>query len=325
MKKEFPRFNREDDEFSALNSELGSLIDLEPPKIYRHNHQENASTESTPVNRAKPNNQKKKKKKQAKQPASKAKQVKRRRLKKKVRVALSVVGVLLVVSIIVAILCLKVVFLIDTIEIKGNDYYTKQQISAVLPVEKGEGLFLCDRQEATEKLCKNLPYVYNVNIERKLPKTLVVNIKETPKVYCVKNRDKTYTLLDDKFKVLELSVEKQPKNSILISKLALDKVVLGEIATITNKKIEPNITQMIKVINELGLQDEITEIYCDSAVSCHMVYEGRITINFGTISGIKDKLYSALTAIEKINDTNPNASGELSSTGGKQVYFTEGI
>jgi hypothetical protein len=54
-----------------------------------------------------------------------------------------------------------------------------------------------------------------------------------------------------------------------------------------------------------------------------MVYDGRITYKFGTTENLENKIYSALTATEKLNESNPNAKGEMTVTDVKQIYFTE--
>ena len=221
------------------------------------------------------------------------------------------------------ILSLTVLFKIQTVEISGNKIYTKQQISAVLPIEKEKNLFLADTSSAKEKLEENLPYIYNAQIKRKLPSTIIVNIEETPQVYALKTQDKTYTLFDDEFKVLETAVQKKPKKTILIKKAAIKEAIPGREAQFTNEKIKNNLKTLIDEQKRLKL-DKITELYSVDINNNYMVYDSRITIKLGTCEGLENKIYSALAAIEKLEAQNPQAQGVLNVSTGKQIYFTEG-
>lgn len=69
--------------------------------------------------------------------------------------------------------------------------------------------------------------------------------------------------------------------------------------------------------------DKITELYSTGVGNNYIVYDGRITIKLGKLDGAEDKLYAALTALDKLNTTSPNAHGEINAFSDKQIYFTE--
>jgi cell division septal protein FtsQ len=327
--------NRNTD-FNSLNRELGSF-GLEPPKRYRENQQANhyvdeiingfeptqrSARQSQQANQSRKkstkNNKKQKSLNKQQQIAYNNKKHKANKLKRKI---ITIVAVILFTIIVVAILSLTVLFKIDTIKVSGNSIYTNKQITAVLPIEKSENLFLADTKGAKEKLEENLPYVYNAEIKRKFPTTITVTITETPTVYYVKNSDKTYTLLDDNFKVIEEKATKKP-TGIRIKKAELKTATLGKTAIFTDKQKKKDLTNLIKEINSLQLEN-ITAIYSVDINNNYMVYDGRITFKLGSTDDLEDKIYSALTATDKLDSENPDASGVLTVTGDKQVYFTE--
>ena len=78
----------------------------------------------------------------------------------------------------------------------------------------------------------------------------------------------------------------------------------------------------MQTVTSLKLK-EVTAIYSESLVNNYVVYDNRITIKLGETKDIEDKLFTALTAIEKLNDTAPDAEGTLTATNSKQIYFTE--
>lgn len=315
-------------DFSSLDREIGSF-GIEPPKHYRP-----VKEETNPNQPRRQGNGGKKKQASKKRPLNKKKpqnltnqqehkkNTKKRRLKKKVRKALStaVIAILLVIVIIVALVAFA--FKIDTITVQNNKKYTNEQITAVLPIQKEKSLFLIDKDAAIKKLETNLPYVYKAEIKRKLPSTIIVNVTEPSYVFYIKNADKSYTLLDDNFKVLEANVKSKPKNSIELRKVALKTCVVGETAEFTNEKLMKTNLKLSKLILKYDLK-EISAIYCENSSSCYMVYDKRVRIKLGDTADLDDKIFSALTAMDKLNDSNPSAKGTLTSTGGKQVYFTE--
>lgn len=318
MKKEFKKPNKRSEEFNALNNELGSF-GLEPPKLYRPDQKRMVEQ---PKAKAKGKKAPQKQKTQLSNNEKHTRNSKKRKQKNKIRKAVYL-GFVCVCLVVVAVLALLAFgFKIDNIKVENSKKYTNEQIIAVLPVEKEDSLFLMDKTAAEEKLEKNLPYVYKATITRKLPSTLVVTITQPEHIFYIKNIDKSYTLLDDNFKVLEANIKKKPKNCIEIKKAALDISVVGEKGKFTDDKLEKNIIKLANSIKEYKL-DEITAIYSEGSVSNYIVYDNRIIIKLGDTSDLENKIYSALTAINKLNDSNPSAEGIMTSTGGKQVYFTE--
>ena len=162
---------------------------LAPPKLYRREQQQAASRQQR---QAPPMTRQERRKKQNK----------RRRLKRSVRRALAVIGLVLLAVAIVAVLCLTVFFKIENITVTGSKVYDTEKVLSVCTIETGENLFLADTDKAAQQLQQALPYVYSAKIKRKLPGTVQIQVTDAAPAYAVKNKDKTYTLMDDRFKVL---------------------------------------------------------------------------------------------------------------------------
>ena len=311
--------NKKDNSMAPLNDELG-FFDLEPPKIYRSDQSANRSTQADKKG--------KKASTKAKQSLKKAKadgevrNKKKRKLKKKFRLAFTAVGMIVLIALIIVVLSLTVFFKIDTINVEGTKKYSYKQVTSVLPIDKEKNLFLIDKKGATKKLEENLPYIYDVEITRKLPSTVVVKITEPQLIYYVKNSDNTYTYFDDNFKILEVNVKEPAEKGIELKKIAFSDVSPGKTARLTNEELLSDLQVMMQTVTSLKLK-EVTAIYSESLVNNYVVYDNRITIKLGETKDIEDKLFTALTAIEKLNDTAPDAEGTLTATNSKQIYFTE--
>ena len=313
-----PRRPERTEEMKALDSSIGSF-GLEPPKIYRQGQRPSYADEQK---KAAPKKRSKKSPQHSAPHEQVKKQNKKRRLKKEVRRALYVLLIALGIVTVIVVLSLTVLFKIETININGNKHYTKQQISAVLPIATEKNLFTADTKGAKEKLETNLPYIYNAEIKRKFPSTINVNITETPKIYYVKNPDKSYTYLDDNFKVIEARTEKAPKKGVEIRKAAVKNAVNGETVEFTDAKVAKNLTKLNNTLKKIEME-KVTAIYSQDINNNFVVYDGRITIKIGSLDNAEDKLYAALSAIDKLSESNPQAEGELTATSVKQIYFTE--
>lgn len=315
---------RADSQFNSLDSQLGTF-GLEPPKRYRPDQELPKSNDQKKAKKNTKSNNKSRKVSDDRilTPDEKRReQLKKRRQKKLIRRIVSISVIAIAVIALLITLSLTFLFKIDTIKIVGNESYTNKEITAVLPIEKEDNLFISDTKGAAEKLTHNLPYIYKAEIKRKFPSTIVVNITEVEKIYAVVNSDKTYTLLDKDLKVLECNVIKRPQGSVVIRKLALSSAEPGNTAGIDDEKLMEDILNLTAAIDTMKL-DEITAIYSKDINNNYMTYDKRITYKLGTTENLESKIYSALSATEKLNETDPDAQGELTVTGGKQIYFTK--
>lgn len=321
-------------DFDALNSQLGSF-DLEPPKRYRDDANSHRTSRQMQNNGKKRPTQRNERKRASSVDNNHIRRtnpnqrnsdvhndIKNRKKKNKKLKIIRAVAVIIAVVIVFIILSLTVIFKINTITITGNTKYSNDEILSALSIEKEDNLFLADIAGIEENLEQSLPYIYDVQIKRKLPTTITVKITEVSQIYSIKNQDKSYTLLDKNLKVLECNTAKLPENSILIDKLTLLSATPGQIAEIEKEQQNKDLLAICECIDKLKL-DKITQISSYQVNSNTMMYDDRITIRLGTTEEIEDKIYASLTAIEKLNETNPGAHGDLTVLDDKQVYFTE--
>ena len=249
------------------------------------------------------------------------KQNKRRRLKRSVRRALAVIGLVLLAVAIVAVLCLTVFFKIETITVTGSKVYDTDKVLSVCTIERGENLFLADTDKAAQQLQQALPYVYSARIKRKVPGTIQIQLTDATAAYAVKNKDKTYTLMDDRFKVLEVA-QKKPKESILIQKADLKSATVGKTAQFANKNVAACLTQLAQAIRDYKFT-EATAICSQGLNNNSIVYDNRIVFKLGTCDQLEKKINQGLAACAQLDQDNPSVKGTLRLTGEKQYYFTE--
>ena len=303
-----------------VKSELDAY-GLEPPKIYSKN-QRLPGEKAPSANRIQQHREQKKNQPPKTPQQQRALQDKKRKQKNLIRKIILFAVLIIAIAAVIVVLSVTVLFKTQTITIKGNEIYSVKEITAVLPIQTDKSMFLVDTEAAEEKLEETLPYIYDANIKRKLPSTMVVTITETPQVYSIRNKDKTYTMLDDKFKVIEANAQKKPKKAVVIKKAELLTAIPGKEAEFSDKKVKECLSELLSGVKKVKL-DKISALYSVDINNNYLVYDGRITLKLGSTDKLEDKLYSALAAIEKLDEQNPQAEGELTVGTGKQIYFTE--
>lgn len=281
---------------------------LEPPKIYREEQ-----TNLVQRQRRAPQ--------QMTRQQRREKQNHRRRLKRSVRKALVITGLVVLMAAIVVVLSLTVFFKIDTISINGCEKYTNEEILTAFTIDKGENLFLADTEKASEKLCESLPYVYSAEVHRKLPATITVKITQAVPAYTIKNKDKQYVVLDNRFKVLDVQKNK-PEDIVEIKKAEIKSAQPGQKISFTNDKISECLSELAKALGTYSLS-EATAIYSEGLNSNYIVYDNRIIFKLGSCDNMEKKIYQGLAACEELDESNPTVKGTLTLTGDKQYYFTE--
>lgn len=294
-----------------------SLLDLgiEPPKIYRESQQPAFRQEDSSRRVPSKNNRNNLTKAEKRQKDNKKR--KKRNTLRKIIIWLAVIAAFLSVG---TVLSLTVFFQIDTINVSGSEIYTEDEILAQCTIDKGENLFLSDTQTAKDMLEQNLPYIYNAEITRKLPYTIQIKITDAVPAYSIKNKDKTFILLDDNFKVLENKAEKA--QGIAISKAEIENADLGRSITFKNSDVGECLKKLADTVNKNSF-DDITSIYSNNISDNYVIYDKRIEFKLGTCDDLENKIYQGLTACEELNQSNPNAKGVMTITGGKSLYFTE--
>lgn len=283
-------------------------INLEPPKIYNNQRSE--------VNKVKKNNRK-----NISTAERRHKQNKKRRLKNSVRNALITTGLLLLLLAVGVVLSLTVFFKIEVIDITGSGMYSSEEITAYCFVDVGDNLFLIDKEKCAEVLEQKLPYIYDVEITRKLPSTLQLNITEASPAYKIKNEDGSYILLDDRFKVLNNNSADSSEGAVEIQNVSIVSSENGLLIGFENEEVQTCLNELSSIIKKLNIT-EATAVSSDGKNNNCIVYENRIILKLGSSENLEDKIYRGIAGCEKLNESTPNAKGTMDLTSGKQFYFT---
>lgn len=297
----------------SQNNNLGDF-GLEPPKIYRDSQKRMAAA---------PNRQKQSRSQKTENISRNEKrerQTSKRKKRNKFRKVLIWFAVAIVLISVMVVLSLTVFFHIESIHVDGNERYTAEEILVQCTINTGENLFLADTDSASDMIEKNLPYVYNAEISRKLPSSIEIKITETEPAYYIENGENEYILLDNCFKVLETQAEQS--SGIYISQAEIKSSLTGQKIEFEDESTGECLEKLAAVITNHNI-DDITSIYSNNISDNYVVYDNRIKFKLGNCDDVESKIWQGLASCEKLNETNPNVSGTMTISGDKQIYFTE--
>lgn len=298
---------------SPKNINEHSVLDdfgLEPPKRYRspgNNSEKNRQNSAGDIN-------------SISRHEKRYRETKKRKKKNKLRKTLIWTAVVLTLSAMGVILSFTVFFHIENIIVKGNGRYSSDEIILQSNIDKGKNMLAADTEGAKKAIERNLPYIYEANIKRKLPTTIEISVKEASAAYSIENKSKTFVLLDDKFKVLETDSKKS--YGMIIKKAEIGDAVAGTKIKLKDSGVQSSLEAMSSVIKEKAFT-EFTALYSNGVNDNYLVYNGRIEFKLGNTNNLEDKIYKGLAACEKLDKDNPNAKGVMTIANGKQIYFTE--
>ncbi len=286
-------------------------LGIEPPKIYRQSQQRNAQTPKPKKSKSKANNLTKNERR--------TKETKKRKKKVKLRKTFKWILVLFLIAAIGVAICISV-FKVSNITASGSKIYSADKILSQCIIEKGDNLITIDTESAQKRIEQNLPYAYKAQIKRKLPDTVVITVTDAKPAYSLLCKDKTYILLDDNFKVLEKGA--QMSSGVVIKQTPVKTAKPGYKIKFKNEDIGTCLQKLAACVKNNNYA-EITSIYSKNISDNYAVYDNRITFKLGNCDDLENKILKGLAACDKLNESNPNATGTMTITTDKSIYFTE--
>ena len=117
----------------------------------------------------------------------------------------SILGRVLLTGIVLAaaVVAMTVFFKVKTISVEGAKQYGSEELIAGMDVQKGDNLYLWNKNRVLSDLMHSFPYLESAQLRRKLPDGLVLTVTECTAAAAVRNEDNTFTYISAGGKVLE--------------------------------------------------------------------------------------------------------------------------
>ena len=219
------------------------------------------------------------------------------------------------------ILSLTVFFKITDVVVEGDiNIHTQQEILDVAGIEKGTNLFRFNANAKEDEIWETLTYIESVNIRRKLPGTVVIEVTETKKLFAMEHKGQ-YVVVSNNLKILDISANIPDQVAKVIGISAIDPVK-GEALTYEETENITCFFDLVGLLDTYELLQGVTEIDITDKLNYTMIYENRIKIMIGTANNLELKVRKIQAMItEKIE---PDEQGFLDVSYSKRIIFKHG-
>lgn len=246
--------------------------------------------------------------------------IKQLKRKRKFRLAIVVIGFLLLISIIVSPVLMFTLFRVKSFDVEGAGVYTNDEVVAASGIAIGKSLIFADLDEAEKNIEKLLPYTDEVKITKKLPDKIVIRCESTEKAFAIGMSNGLYALTNSNLKVLEITGER-PSDVALIVGTAPVKAEVGGIAAFDvlqeGEKKDEFVDETLNLLLEITgaiTKNETKDINLISVAEkndIYLIYQGRIVMKLGNSSELSSKLSLGNKVINSENTIDPFQFGTI--------------
>ncbi len=214
---------------------------------------------------------------------------------------------------------MSVIFRVNTIEVIGNEHYTKEEIISAVDIEEGDNLFFFDRFAAISRVFAKLPYVEEVFVSRSLPDKVTIEIKESKALAYLIVGDEKWTM-DSNCKILGKAAEGESEQLISVSGINPGTLLIGEQLTVTDyDDIVPFLSEVLTQIQDRGLASSIKSIDFSNRNSVKFDYTDKYSIIIGDAAKVEYKFGMFLSAVEQLKEGD---YGEIDVSTAMTAVFT---
>ena len=248
--------------------------------------------------------------------SSKGAAVSRKRRRRRSSVAkMALVVTVLLVAAVGTVLSLTVFFKIKSIDVYGESRYSSKDIIKVANVKLESNLVRLDGEHIAEKIEKELPYIEDVKIKKKLPTTLEFNVTAAKIAGYIQAED-GYYIISREGKILEKSSDK-PEKIAEIGGITLEKPTISA-------HIEQNNIKYVKKIYEAfgeGMSSKITALSVGDRINLSFVYDNRVTVKLGSEADLSKKLKFVVLTLADSSKISDDDMGTIYAGNAKKISF----
>ena len=210
-------------------------------------------------------------------------------------------------------------FRMDYIVISGNSRYSEQEVLAASELETGGNLYLINKFDVKERLFAQLPYVEEVKINRKLPDTLLIELRECEAVAGIESGGMIW-LVNEDGKLLEQTDTLPPGCPLITGEELREPVLTGRADFGEAASYRAGVAQaVLREAAEREKRQNINSIDLSDETALKMEYLNRFTVRFPWTADIDYKLESLAYVVDQLES---NQTGRIDlMTEGKASYI----
>ncbi len=190
-------------------------------------------------------------------------------------------------------------FTVDLIEVRGNSYFTADEVINMAHAAPGKNLIYHPNKKSIVGYLEENPYIKKAKVSRQFPSTLVITVEERTQLGAIKY-DKEYLILDDEGMLLRRT-ETKPKIT-LIEGVVVKKMTVGEKLGVEDTELLSQTLAILKKAREKDLyyvRLDMTNMYILAYIYDSLVCKGTYKQLITTMDN--DRLH---IVIDKLFDDN---------------------
>lgn len=210
-------------------------------------------------------------------------------------------------------------FKVDQIVVSGNEKYSEEEILKVSGINEGDNLILMNKYAIAQTVFEKLPYVESASIRRKLPDTLLFDIRECQAAASVPSEEGNY-LISIQGKVLEKS-ETVPDGCAAVAGASLFEPKISADAVFSTEENYKGkaLLALLTAAEEKRIRSSIKEIDLSDGTCLQFAYLERFSVKVPWDCNIAYKLESLCTVVDYLENNETGTINLL--TEGKASFI----
>ena len=201
---------------------------------------------------------------------------------------------------------MSVFFRVSTIEVLGASHYSESEIITASGLREGDSLIFIDRDSVAERISSGLLFAGNVNVSRRLPNAVLIEISESSKIAIVET-DSGPWIIDRYCRLIQSANPMDTYSYIRVIGFSAIEPQAGIPITV-NDEDKSKLTYLKSILPALdnrGMADNVSSIDLSNTANAQMEYLGRFTVRLGRNERIDQKLgrLSNVVAALDLHDT----------------------
>ena len=230
----------------------------------------------------------------------------RTKRKKRIRTIITIaISAVLLLGFLVAI---EIVFFkVNHYEISGETRYTAEQIISASGIKDGTNIYGIDKSSIEHNIIEKCPFIKSVRIYRTLPSTIRFEIQEEIPTYYFFIADE-YFVLSESMRILDKTGNMgrlllDYPNMKRLNTQSIKRAVVGEKVVFENEGFISYAEEMLTFFRQSPIWSSITTVDFSDRFSIFFVYEDRLKIILGDVSGVENKINIAEKIISSLDES----------------------
>lgn len=215
---------------------------------------------------------------------------------------------------------MSIFFRVKTVEVRGNSYYTAEEVQLASGVVEGDNLFFINRFSVVSRIFTRLPYVEDVSLTRYLPNKVVIEISECQALAWVDFGGQSW-VIDRSCRMLTQAGQEELDSLAQVRGITPLTAEVGEVFETgpdDTGKLE-YLCAILDQIQERGMAADVDYIDMTNINSPSFSYLGRFIVKLGNFEDTEYRFGKLLSAVSQLVEGD-RGTIDVSPEGAETVF-----